>query len=198
MAGEEGVTGVVLAGGMGRRMGGRDKGLIEVAGRPMARWVLDALAPQVEFVRINANRELETYRGWGVPVDTDRHAGFLGPLAGIATALARASTELVAVAPCDAPLLPDDFVRRLRGALERSASAEIAVARAHGRWQPVFALLRRDLLPELDARLAAGERGLHRWYRTRETVEADFEDVADRLANVNTCEDVAETERSLL
>ena len=138
------ITGVILAGGGGRRMGGREKGLVPLCGRPMAAHVLARLAGQVAAVRINANRYQACYRALGVPVDGDRHPGGLGPLAGMASALAHAATDRVLTVPCDAPLLPAVTAQRLAAVLEAEA-AEVAVARACGRRQPVFALMRRHV-----------------------------------------------------
>lgn len=179
------VTGVILAGGAGRRMGGRDKGLVPLCGRPMAAHVLARLAGQVAAVRINANRYQARYRALGVPVDGDRHPGGLGPLAGMASALAHAATDRVLTVPCDAPLLPAVTAQRLAAVLEAEA-AEVAVARACGRRQPVFALMRRHVAADLEAALAAGERRVDGWLARHAVAEADFDDLAEGLVNVNT------------
>ena len=184
------LTGVILAGGEGRRMGGRDKALVPLAGRPLVAHVLERLRGQVDSVRINANGDPERYRRFGVPIDPDRWPGRPGPLAGMATALARAPTERVLVVPCDAPLLPADTAVRLVAALE-GAGADAAVARAGGRLQPVLALLQRYLLDDLEAVLGAGERRIDRFLARHAVAEADFEDIPEALANVNTPEDLA-------
>lgn len=190
------VTAVVLAGGEGRRMGGRDKGLVPLAGRPMISHVLDRLGGQVGRIRINANRGQDDYRGFGVPVDGDLEPGFQGPLAGIASAIHHADTRWVVTVPCDTPLLPRDTVARLAAALEAQA-ADIATARADGRLHPVVALLHRDLLEDLRGYLAAGGRKIDRWFARWSLAEADFEDVAAQLVNVNTPEDLARVEARL-
>ena len=151
------ITGVILAGGEGRRLGGVDKGLQQLHGRPLVRWVLEGLAPQVGRVLISANRNLPRYAAFGYPVLPDRIPGFAGPLAGLHAALAQAATPLVASVPCDSPFLPADLVQRLYAAL-LADEAELAVARAGGRTHRAFCLARRGLLPGLDAFLAAGER----------------------------------------
>jgi molybdopterin-guanine dinucleotide biosynthesis protein A len=184
--GAAGVTGLVLAGGRARRMGGEDKGLVQVGGRAMVCWVADALAAQCEHVLINANRNAERYRtltGW--PVVADDVEGFAGPLAGMASGLAACATPLLACAPCDSPLLASDLVARLRHALE-AEDAELAVAHDGGRMQPVFVLLRRELLADMRAFLAGGGRKIDAWYATRRIALAPFADHPRMFLNVNT------------
>ena len=131
------ITGLILAGGEGRRMGGIDKGLQELDGCPLVQWVLDRLAPQVGEVFISANRNLARYGEFGHPVLPDRLDGFAGPLAGLQEGLAQATTPLLVTAPCDSPFLPDDLVMRLYAALV-AQQAELAVARAGGRAHRAF------------------------------------------------------------
>lgn len=185
---KESITGVILAGGLGRRMGGVDKGLQPLRGRPMVLWVLERLAPQVGTVLINANRNLEQYRAFGCPVLPDAIADFAGPLAGLHAALGAATTPLVASVPCDSPYLPGDLVARLAAGLQ-AADAELAVARDAERAHPVFCLARRELLPRLAAYLASGERRLARWHETLSTVEVLFEEPG-AFANFNTPDDL--------
>jgi molybdopterin-guanine dinucleotide biosynthesis protein A len=179
------VTGVVLAGGLGRRMGGVDKGLVELRGRPMAGWVLERLRPQVDELIINANQNAERYAAFGYPVFPDDIGDFAGPLAGLHAALSRARHPLVATAPCDSPFLPADFVERLHAALD-TAGAKLAVARTFDQPQPVFCLCRRDVLPHLGDFLAAGGRKIDLWYATLKIVEVRFDDEADAFRNINT------------
>ncbi|HEX7157112.1 MAG TPA: molybdenum cofactor guanylyltransferase MobA, partial [Burkholderiaceae bacterium] len=149
------VAGVVLAGGLGRRMGGVDKGLRPLRGKPMVQWVLERLSPQVDEVLINANRHLEEYSAFGCQVIPDRIGGFAGPLAGLHAALSATSLPLVATAPCDSPFLPADLVARLKQALfERRA--DLATVRAGMLTHPVFCICRRSVLPGLSAFLAQG------------------------------------------
>lgn len=183
------ISGLVLAGGRGLRMGGVDKGLVDYRGQPMVASVIAALAPQVDEVLISANRNLDTYAGFGHPVFADDLAGFAGPLAGLHAGLGRAGHELVATAPCDAPLLPADLVARLLAAL-LAHDAEIAVAATGGRSHPVFCLCRRALLPALEAYLAEGGRKVDAWQRSRRRVEVAFDDVAEAFANLNTPADL--------
>src|SRR4051812_10033640 len=136
-----GVTGLVLAGGLGRRMGGVDKGLQRLRGRPMVAWVLERLTPQVDEVLINANQNLDTYATFDHRVVPDEIGGFAGPLAGLHRGLTEARHALVATVPCDSPFLPEDLVRRLRSALE-AEDAELAVARTADQLHLVFCVCR--------------------------------------------------------
>lgn len=190
------ITGAVLAGGEGRRMGGVDKGLVPMAGRPLVAWTLEALRPQADALLINANRSLDRYREFGVPVVPDRVDGFMGPLAGVQAALAAAASDYVLVVPCDTPRLPADLGERLGRALTENG-AEIAVAETGGRLQPLHVLLRADLAADLGAALARGVRKPEHWYATRDWVRVPCDDVAEAFVNVNTPEQREELEALL-
>lgn len=189
----ETITGVILAGGRARRMGGLDKGLVPFAGRPLVEWVLDSLAPQVGTILINANRNGETYAALGHPVIEDRIEGFQGPLAGFASAMAAVSTPWIVTVPCDGPFLAPDLVERLCTALERGG-AEIAVATDGVRMQPVYALLPVSLAPSLNAFLDEGERKIDLWYARHRVALADLSDRAESFANINSEADTARLE----
>jgi len=191
---KEGITGVILAGGLGRRMGGVDKGLQNLNGRPLVLWVLARLAPQVDSVLISANQNLSRYAEFGCPVLPDRTPDFSGPLAGLHAALSCAATSLLATVPCDSPFLPSDLVQRLRSALEAEC-AEIAVARTGDQVQRAFCLTRRDILPKLDAFLASGERKVWLWHASLKVAEVAFDDEPDAFSNINTPEDLARCEK---
>lgn len=188
-----GITGVVLAGGMGRRMGGVDKGLQTLRGRPMAAWVVERLQPQVGPLIINANQNLDRYAEFGCPVVPDQIPDFAGPLAGLHAALSAARTPLVVTAPCDSPFLPEDLVFRLFSALT-AAGAELAVARTFDQPHPVFCLCRREVLPHLTDFLESGGRKIDRWYATLKIVEVAFDDVADAFENINTRDELSRFE----
>jgi len=183
------VTGIVLAGGQGRRMGGVDKGLADLAGAPMVAHVLARLVPQVGEVLINANQNLDRYRAFGHPVVPDAVGGFAGPLAGLHAGLTRASRDFVVTVPCDSPFLPLDLVARLREALDREG-AQLAVAKTFDQPHPVFALVRRDVLPNLAAFLDAGGRKIDAWYAALRVVEVAFDDEADAFRNINTADEL--------
>lgn len=184
------VTGVVLAGGQGSRMGGVDKGLEPFRGRPMVEHAIERFAPQVDELLVNANRNVEAYARFGHRVISDEVAGFAGPLAGFERGLAHAQGALVATVPCDSPFLPRDLVARLRAALEH-AGADIAVARTGAQAHPVFCLMRRTVLPSLQAFLGSGERKIDRWTSSLAVVEVAFDDEAGAFANINTREELA-------
>jgi molybdopterin-guanine dinucleotide biosynthesis protein A len=187
------VTGVVLAGGQGSRMGGVDKGLQPFRGRPMAAHAVERIAPQVDEHHDNANRNVEEYARFGHRVISDEIAGFAGPLAGFERGLAHAAGELVATVPCDSPFLPPDLVSRLRGALEANG-ADLAVARTGDRSHPVFCLMRRSVHGSLAEFLARGERKIDRWYAALHVVEVPFDDEAEAFLNINTREELADLE----
>lgn len=186
----EAIAGVILAGGLGRRMGGVDKGLQELAGKPLVQWAIERLAPQVDRLLINANQNPGRYAAFGYPVVADAIPGFAGPLAGLHAALAVTSEPLIATVPCDSPFLPADLVVRLRAGLA-AADAQLAVARTGDQPHPVFCLCKRELLPHLSAYLAAGERKFERWYATLAVVEVAFDDEAAAFENINTREGLA-------
>jgi molybdopterin-guanine dinucleotide biosynthesis protein A len=186
----ETISGVMLAGGQGRRMGGVDKGLVELHERPMAQWVLERLAPQVDEVLINANQNTERYAEFGYPVFPDEVGGFAGPLAGLHAALSRARHSLVVTAPCDSPFLPVDLVARLHDGLTTNG-ADLAVAKTFDQAHPVFCLCRREVLPHLTAFLESGGRKIDRWYETLKVVEVNFDDEEAAFRNINTREDLS-------
>jgi|SRR6185369_3367264 molybdopterin-guanine dinucleotide biosynthesis protein A len=188
------VTGVILAGGQGSRMGGIDKGLQLFRGKPMAAHAIERLAPQVDELLVNANRNPEAYARFGHRVIADEIEGFAGPLAGFERGLAHARGELVVTAPCDSPFLPADLVSRLRSALTQ-ADAQLAVARTGDQPHPVFSLMRRSVHGSLRDFLARGERKIDRWYAALAVVEVAFDDEADAFLNINTREELAGLER---
>ncbi len=190
------VTGLILAGGRATRMSGRDKGLLMLAGRPMVEHVLTALRSQVAQVLINANRNRQRYEEFGVPVVSDPVGGYLGPLAGVASGLEAAETELVLTLPCDSPLVPRDLASRMVATLD-SAGAEIVAAHDGKRLQPVFALLRTTLLDDLRAYLDSGGRKIDIWFPQRRFEQVDFSDNSDAFVNVNTPEDRAALEQRM-
>jgi len=178
------ITGLVLAGGLARRMGGMDKGLVELAGRPMVEHVLDALRPQVGALLVNANRNLDRYAAYGHPVISDTLQGYLGPLAGTLSALQRLATEFLVTVPCDAPLVAPDLVGRLYDACIAN-DADVAVATDGQRQQPVFLLLRAGTAPALESYLAGGGRKIDTWFAQLRLAEADLSDALDTFVNVN-------------
>lgn len=192
----EQVTGVILAGGRATRMGGIDKGLVPVNGRPMIAWVIDALRPQVSGVVINANRNSDRYAEFAATVVDDGDSDFRGPMAGFAAGMRAARTPYIAVVPCDSPLIHGDLVRRLHAAAESSGSP-VAVAHDGERLQPVFALLACSLLDDLAGYLDGGERKIDRWYARHSVARVDFRDAAESFANINAPEDQRELERTL-
>ena len=190
------ITAVILAGGQGRRMGGEDKGLLEFAGLPLIEWLIRELERQCSAIVINANRNLERYRAYGLPVVSDRLADYQGPLAGFASAMAAVDTDFILTLPCDGPRLASDYVERF---VERhnSSGAAICVAFDGERLQPVHALIRADLRASLEQFLESGERKIDRWYAQHDYVRTDFADCSDMFRNINTPEDRQRLEASL-
>jgi molybdopterin-guanine dinucleotide biosynthesis protein A len=191
------VTGVILAGGRATRMGGVDKGLVSIGGRPMIAWVIDALRPRVADVLINANRSHDRYREFGCPVVDDGDSEFRGPLAGMVSGMRAARTPYIAVVPCDSPLVAGEIVQRLYTAAVASG-ASIAVAHDGERLQPVFALLACHLLDDLAGYLDEGERKIDRWYDRHGYERVDFSDVAGSFANINQPDDKRALEEALV
>ena len=193
------VTGLVLAGGRGSRMGGVDKGLQIYRGMPLALHAMLRLAPQVGQVMINANRNLAAYESFGVPVFTDATSDFAGPLAGFVAGLEQCQTPYLATVPCDSPLFPADFVERMAAALA-GANAEIAVASApedgRMRAQPVFCLMRSALLESLVRFTHAGSRKIDRWTAQHACVEVPF-DNARAFFNANTLAELHDLQQSV-
>ena len=188
------VSGIVLAGGLGRRMGGVDKGLQLLDGRPMVAQVIERLGTQVDELLVNANRNAEQYAGFGHRVIPDTIEGFAGPLAGLERGLAEAAHPLVVTVPCDSPFLPLDLVARLRaGLLERQADLAVAIAR--GRQQPVFCLCHRRLHAGLRAYLAAGGRKIDHWYADLRLAEVAFDDQPEAFDNINTPGELSDAQR---
>ncbi|HET7402282.1 MAG TPA: molybdenum cofactor guanylyltransferase MobA [Usitatibacter sp.] len=187
------ITGLVLAGGQGSRMGGVDKGLQPFRGRPMVAHVIERLVPQVGEILINANRNPQAYEGFGHRVIADEIEGFAGPLAGFERGLAHAAHPLVVTVPCDSPFLPGDLVARLLAAL-RDAQTDLAVARTGEQPHPVFCLMRREVHASLREFLASGQRKIDRWYSQLRVVEVPFDDEPDAFLNINTREELARLE----
>ncbi len=182
------ISAVILAGGMGRRMGGQDKGQVELQGHPLIEYVINAIRPQVKTILINANRHKDEYERYGYPVLADTLEGYQGPLAGFASGMQAATTPYIVTVPCDGPLLANDLVKRLSTALNKNA-AEIAVAHDGDRMQPVYALIRTDMLSSLESFLAGGHRKIDQWYALHTIALADFSDSSETFRNINTPQD---------
>ena len=188
------VTGLILAGGQGRRMGNVDKGLQPLRGRPMVAWVLERLAPQVTEVIVNANQNQAEYARLGCRVVGDEIGGFAGPLAGLQAGLKANVHPFLVTVPCDSPFLPRDLVARLHAALIAN-HADLAVARTGDQPHPVFSLVRETLAGHLTAFLQGGGRKIDAWYASLKVVEVPFDDQPDAFSNINTPADLADHEK---
>ncbi len=182
------ITGLVLAGGRGERMGGADKGLLDWHGEPLAQRALRRLAAQVGPMLISANRHSERYAALGVPVVADEGSGFAGPLAGFLAGLRASRTPLLMAVPCDAPDFPLDLVARLAAALAASDD-DVAVPTVSGdtgpRLQPVFCLMRAAAAVSIEQALAAGRHKVAQWVQAQRTTSVVFDDAA-AFRNINT------------
>lgn len=188
------LTGVVLAGGRAERMGGRDKGLLPLAGEPLIAHVIHCLQPQVADMLISANRNLDAYRRFDCRVvQDDEPERYRGPLAGILAAMRVAKTPYLLTAPCDSPFLPPDYAQRMREALERE-HASLAVVFFEGFWQPAFALLPAELRDDLASYLAGGEGNAGRWLRRHRPTPVEFPDRPRLFCNINTPEELMRLE----
>jgi molybdopterin-guanine dinucleotide biosynthesis protein A len=189
------ITGLILAGGQGSRLGGVDKGLQAFEGLPLAQHALQRLAPQVGRMMISANRNLEIYERMGVPVwaDEPSSSGHEGPLAGFLAGLARCETPYLVTVPCDSPRMPLDLVQRLWQALQdEAADVAVAATRRGGeiKLEPVFCLMKRELQASLQSYMQSGQRKIERWTTGQRRAEVLFADAA-AFANVNTPDELA-------
>lgn len=186
------ITGLILAGGRGMRMGGVDKGLQTLQGKPMIAHVIQRLQPQVDRIMINANQNLDRYREFNFPVWSDEKNDYAGPLAGMQAGLIHCETAYMLTVPCDTPMLPTDLVTQLATALEKS-TADIAVAntKQHDRInrQPVFCLMKKTVLTDLTAALERGVRKVDLWLAEKNVVDVVFDDET-AFANINTLEEL--------
>ena len=187
------ITGLILAGGRGSRMGETDKGLQLFRGKAMVEHVLERFAPQVDETIINANRNLSTYAAYGHRVVSDGIEGFAGPLAGLHVGMQAASSPLIATAPCDSPFLPLNLIARLYDAL-LAEDADLAVAKTFDQAHPVFCLTKTDLEPHLREFLQRGQRKIDKWYASLNVVEVQFDDNVDAFANINTVNELRQLE----
>lgn len=195
------ITGLVLAGGQGTRMGGVDKGLQPFRGQPLALHALQRLQAQVGPCMVNANRSLDTYRGFGVPVHTDAQPDYPGPLAGFLTGLTLCRTDWLLTVPCDSPCFPKDLAARM-AATATQTGAQIVLAAGtevgrdgtlHMRPQPVFALLHHSLLPSLSTFVAAGGRKIDAWTQQHPQALCQFDlssDAPHAFSNANTVQEL--------
>lgn len=203
MISSQDITGLILAGGRGSRMGGVDKGLQTFKGQPLALHALQRLQPQVGHCMLNANRSLDTYQHFGVPVHTDVLPDYAGPLAGFLTGLSHCTTEWLLTAPCDSPCFPLDLAQRM-AATAHQASATIVLAAGpeagrdgtlQVRTQPVFALLHRSVLPSLQTFVAEGGRKIDAWTAQHPQALCTFDTPSDNVqafANANTLQELQE------
>ena len=193
MTDSKAITGLILAGGQGRRMGGVDKGLQMFRGKRLIDHVYERLAPQVGGIIVSANQNHDAYKTFGVRVVSDAIGNFAGPLAGLHAGLSVSRRPYLASVPCDSPFLPEDLVERLMARLNESG-AELAVAKTGDQPHPVFCLARRSVLDHLTNFLEGGGRKIDAWYASLDVVEVNFDDQAEAFSNLNTREELANLE----
>ena len=185
------LTALILTGGQGSRLGGRDKGLLDYGGQRLVDIALANLGNCCDEILISANRHLDIYAQTGRRVLGDTRPDYPGPLAGIEAALSVVTTPLLLLLPVDCPRPPRDWPARLLGALEDTPGAGLAVPHDGERLQPLFALLRTRIAPTLSAFLDTGERRVQAWVRAQAPVTVDFSDQPDVFTNINTPQDLA-------
>lgn len=188
------VTAVILAGGQSRRMGGEDKGLKIVAGKPLVEHVIERLSPQINNILISANRHIDAYQKLGYQVISDEIGDNWGPLAGIYSAMIHTTSPYLLSVPCDTPLLPNDLVSRMN---QEISAAEVCIASDGERLQPVIALIATGLKDQLRESLMAGDRKVEAWMLARQHAIAKYSDTTVFL-NANSSEDIMNIEKTLL
>ncbi len=190
----ESITALILAGGRARRLGGRDKGLEKLVGKPLVIHVIERLRPQVAHLLISANRNRERYAALGFPVLADQRTDYAGPLAGMASAAGHIPTPRLLSVPCDAPLLHPQLAARLNQALDDSGKP-LAVAHDGQRLQPLFMLCEKTLLDDLQTSLAQGHRKVREWVGAHDPIVVDFSDCPQCFLNVNDEKDLQRAEQ---
>ena len=183
------ITAVIVAGGQGSRISGKDKGLIILHGKTLIEQIIEKISPQIDRIIINANRNTDQYRQFGLPVIKDKTPGFQGPLAGMLAALNSADTEFIITLPCDGPQLAADYVSRMSTTLAES-SAEIVVAHDGLRMQQMYALIPTSLAEDLSEFLKQDKRAIKHWLAQLNVTTADFSDHPEMFLNINTDEDL--------
>jgi molybdopterin-guanine dinucleotide biosynthesis protein A len=183
------ISAVILAGGQAKRMGGVDKGLQPLQGKPLFQFIYDRLHSQVEHISVNANRNQAIYAAAGLPVFGDNIEGFQGPLSGILTALERSETDFVLFVPCDSPFFPENLLEKLKSAVVFHG-ASIAYVHDGEREHPTFCLMACGLKDKLAAYLAAGERRMLQFMRQNGAVSVDFSENKAAFTNINTLDEL--------
>ncbi|WP_048750827.1 molybdenum cofactor guanylyltransferase MobA [Aggregatibacter segnis] len=183
------ISAVILAGGQAKRMGGMDKGLQTLHGKPLFQFIYDRLHSQVEHISVNANRNQAIYAAAGLPVFGDNIEGFQGPLSGILTALERSETDFVLFVPCDSPFFPDNLLEKLKSAVDFHG---VSIAYVHDgeREHPTFCLMARSLKEKLAAYLVAGDRRMLQFMRQNGAVSVDFSENKAAFTNINTLDEL--------
>jgi len=187
------VTGVILAGGLARRMNNQDKGLINYKGRPMVSYAIAALTAVADLTIINANRNRDQYEAFGLPVVADRTGSFDGPLAGVLSAMFYTDADVLVVMPCDSPLIKAEHLRKLL-VTRIDNGADVAVAFDGERLHPVFLAIKTSLKTRLEDYLASGQRKMDRWLEQQKMVKADFSVEPEIFININTLTELSEFE----
>ena len=186
------VTAVILAGGMGRRMGGQDKGLVLFKDRPLIQHVIDAISQQMDNIIINANRNIETYASLGYPVIEDSLEDFQGPLAGFYAAMQQVKTPYILTLPCDGPYVSGDYLQCMLDVLNQQ-TCEMVIASDGERMQPVYALIPVVLKDSLHQFLQQGDRKIDRWYQGHQFALAQFDPASHLFTNINSIDDMQES-----
>ncbi len=186
------ITAVILAGGQGSRLGGVDKGLLELNKIPLVHHLINRIQPQVSEIIISANRNLKTYADLGLSVYEDEISDFAGPLAGILKALQQSQCEWLLTVPADSPFIPDDIALRLSQNIKDN---KIAMAHDGERLQPTFALIHKSLASSLERFLQTGERKTRVWMQQQDHAIVDFSDQTDAFININTEEELKNAEK---
>ncbi|MGZ8271421.1 MAG: molybdenum cofactor guanylyltransferase MobA [Methylophilus sp.] len=190
------ITAIILSGGRATRMGGLEKGLVLLQGKPLISHVIARLTPQVDEILINANRELTSYHALNLPILQDENPDFIGPLAGFSLGLHHCKYDYLLTVPCDSPLLPLDLAQRLLTAMSQH-HADMAVASSTGNAHPVFSLCKKSVLPSLTDFINQGGRKVSAWQKSQAYIEVDFNDCDDAFINLNTLEGLASLELKL-
>jgi molybdopterin-guanine dinucleotide biosynthesis protein A len=181
------INGIILAGGKGRRMDGLDKGMVEFRNMPLIEHVLHRIAPQVDALMINANRNFDFYAASGLPVVPDERLDFAGPLAGIEASLSKAPTPLALIVPCDTPFLPTDLVTRMIDVMHKE-QADVVIPDDGEREQPLICLMKTSLKESISRVLDANSPKVRDWLALQNLAWADFSDQHEAFATINDAE----------